>query len=124
MGRSKKTNVWKCFKTLDGGSITCIYCKKIYKFANICKMKRHIEICSKAPDTAKKDVSENSNVLSIASIELSSNIIPSSSSDNVTILKKPMKNNQISNFLDSMNAEENVSMKFIFIFDRKRKKKI
>lgn len=92
MGK-QKDEVWKLFQQNSDKSVNCKYCDKKYNFANVNKMKNHIQTCIKLPSSAKAHMSLTSK---------SDHVSPTAAP---TVLKQK---NILSNFVDSMNKEENV----------------
>lgn len=94
MGKPKD-KVWSLYEQKRDQSISCKFCKINYKFANATKMKKHILVCSKCPNEAKK----------------SAQLIDQADSVDLqtpTLNKKKKPNLQ--NFVDTINDEENVSL--------------
>lgn len=104
-----KDKVWSLFQIHSDKSVTCKFCNNKYKFANVCKMRKHMAKCVKCPadERHKYEKASNSVTSSSSAASTSINICnvqqPSTSNENLSYT------NKIKPFVDSMSNEENVN---------------
>ncbi|XP_049873495.1 uncharacterized protein LOC126372036 [Pectinophora gossypiella] len=87
MGRRKDKETWREYTRGPGKSVVCNHCRKSYKFANVSKMRTHLENCAKCPLDIRQALSlkngdqqdENRDPLSC----ISSQNMPSSNSESL-----------------------------------------
>lgn len=56
----KKSKVWRFWNKNQNNSVSCKYCAKIFKFANVNKMSGHLNKCVKCPEEVRKCYSVSS----------------------------------------------------------------